>query len=414
MNDELSCGCREYTRRQMLIDGLRGAGAMFLMPSIWQMIATELSAQERREKILVVVELSGGNDGLNTVIPYTDDLYYNHRPTLGIGAEKVRKLSDHVGLHPAMDAFERLYKDGRLAIVQGCSYPNPNRSHFEAMEFWHTGIPNGTDANGWLGRWADAVYASPRESLIVNIDTREAMAVRSAVHSSIVFDNPSQYMRRDGERLDPALHAMEISAAKKNETLARLREMSNVADRSSAFVRETCSRYRTPVEYGRGNRLGDDLKKVAALIAASMPARIYYTSYGGFDTHAAQGGEEGNQARLLRQVTDAVESFHKDIERMGRAGEVAILVFTEFGRRVKENASRGTDHGVATPVFVVGSNVKGGLYGEHPSLSDLDNGDLKMTTDYRRVYASLLREWLGLTDVKKVLREEFGGLGVLA
>lgn len=409
------CGC---TRREFLGTGLAALGAaaglpLFLQETNIAMAANALAgvSQDHPERILVVLELSGGNDGLNTVVPYTNDEYYKARPTLAIQPNQVLKVSGEFGFHSNLLGFERVFKEGKMAVVHGCSYPNPNRSHFESMKFWHTGVPNGAEERGWLGRFADEYQPEPISSYIVNIAKEQTAAVGARVHSPVVFYDPA-YFGRQGtpEQREIFAELAKISPKEWNESLQFVRNIAATAEESSAFIQHACAEYKTKADYGYGE-VGVDMKKITALIAANSPARIYYASFGSFDTHVSQAGAHNG---LFNRLGDAVHAFLHDLERLGRADDVALLMFTEFGRRVKENAGRGTDHGVASPMFIVGKHVKGGFYSEHPSLTDLDEGDLKMTTDFRSVYATLIKEWMGFDNAKSVLKAEFPTLGVFA
>jgi uncharacterized protein (DUF1501 family) len=415
----LDCGC---SRREFLARGLYGIGVTAGMPLFLNRTSASLAAQalqgtsiERHpERILVVVELSGGNDGLNTVVPYGDPAYYRARPKLAIPESEVIKLSTGqggFGFHPSMQGFERLYKDGLMAVVHGCGYDHPSLSHFSSMAYWHTGIPNGGDPLGWLGRVADDFYSQTTNNLIVNIGNSQSQAVRSQRHSPLVFNDPARFRRDGSDEQKQALVALSRAQTTANPTLEFLSATAANATESSDFVRKAAADYRTPVDYGVGGGFGQDLQKVAALIAAGMPTRIYYVSYQGnsFDTHVFQGDLH---SRLLMYTADAVRAFMEDLKRLGRADDVAMLMFTEFGRRVEENGSEGTDHGTATPMFVVGKGVKAGFYGTHPSLTDLDDGNMKMTTDFRRVYATMISEWLGCRDGEAILKGTFAPLGM--
>jgi uncharacterized protein (DUF1501 family) len=371
------------------------------------------SFETHPERILVVVELSGGNDGLNTVVPYHDPAYYRARPKLGIPEREVIKAAGGFGFHPSMVGFERLYKDGLLAVVHGCGYDNPSLSHFSSMSFWHTGVPNAGESLGWLGRLADTDYDAAADNLLVNIGNQQSLAVRSQRHSPLVFNDPARFRRDGTESEKQALAHLSHEQTTSNPTLEFLAATAQNAMESSEFVRKAAAGYRTPVDYGIGNAFGSDLQKVAALIAAGMPTRLYYVTYQGnsFDTHVFQADLH---SRLLMYTADAVRAFVEDLKRLGRADDVAMLMFTEFGRRVEENGSEGTDHGTATPMFIVAKGIKGGFYGQPPSLTDLDAGNLKMTTDFRRVYATMIREWLGCDDAEAILKGRFEPLGVFA
>jgi uncharacterized protein (DUF1501 family) len=415
----MTCNC---SRRDFLARGLYGIGLGAGLPVFLNRTTAALTAQalqgtsmERHpERILVVLELSGGNDGLNTVVPHGDPSYYRARPHIGIPAREVLKVDDHFGFHPSMVGFERLYKDGRMAIVHGCGYDHPSLSHFSSMSYWHTGVPNAGEPLGWLGRLADDHLDPATRNLIVNIGTSQSLAVRSGKHSPLVFDDPTRF-RRDGT--DDEKHVLaalgSANTQSSNSTLDFLSATARNAADSSDFVRQASAAYRTPVDYGIGNAFGGGLQRVAALIASGMKTRLYYVSYQGnaFDTHVQQGDVH---SRLLMYTADAVRAFLDDVARIGRADDVAVMMFTEFGRRVEENGSLGTDHGTAGPMFLLGKHVKGGLYGQPPSLTDLDDGNLKMTTDFRRVYATSIKEWLGYDDTDAILKGRFDSLGAFA
>ena len=362
-------------------------------------------------RILVVLELTGGNDGLNTVVPWSDDAYYKARPTIAIKASDALKLNDRFGFHPSCAGMEALFKDGKMAIVHGCGYPNPNLSHFTAMDWWHTAAPHGYEPTGWLGRYADATHPQPVENYIVNITTKQSRAVASNKQSPVVFKDPNKFGRVGTEAQQKVFTEFGKVPATTNSSLDFLNNVSKTATTGAALVRNACAEYKTMVDYGSNNDLTLDLKKVAGLIKANLPTRLFYVNQGGYDTHAAQAG---SQQTLLIYLADALRGFMEDLERIGRADDVAIMVFTEFGRRVGENLSKGTDHGTATPMYIIGKGVKGGFYGQMPSLTDLDDGNLKMTTDFRAVYATMLKEWMGYEDTKTILKGDYPSLRVFA
>jgi len=412
------CSC---SRRDFLARGLYGIGVGAGLPFILQRTSAALTAQAltgtsaetHPNRILVVIELSGGNDGLNTVVPFGDAAYYHARPKLGIPERDVRKVADGFGFHPAMVGFERLYKDGQLAVVHGCGYDHPSLSHFSSMGFWHTGIPNGGEPLGWLGRLADETYPAGARNVIVNLGTSQSLAVRGRQHSPLVFDDPDRFRREGTDDEKHVLAGMNRARSTANQTLEFLTSTAQNATESADFVRQASATYRTPVDYGTGGGIGGNLQRVAALIAADMPTRLYYVTYQGnsFDTHVQQADLH---SRLLMYTADAVRGFMDDVKRLGRGDDVAVVMFTEFGRRVEENGSLGTDHGTATPMFLFGKRVKGGFYGQPPSLTDLDDGNLKMTTDFRRVYATMIKEWLGYDDPDVVLKGRYDTLGAFA
>jgi uncharacterized protein (DUF1501 family) len=412
----MACPC---SRRDFLARGLYGIGVGATLPMFLRRTTAALTAQalqgtsveKHPERILVVVELSGGNDGLNTLVPYGDPAYYRARPHIGISDREVIKVSDGFGFHPSMVGFERLYKDGQMAVVHGCGYDHPSFSHFSSMSYWHTGVPNGGETLGWLGRLADDHYNPATRNVIVNIGLSQSLAVRSGRHSPLVFDDPARFRREGTDAEKQALGMLSDARVTSNPTLEFLASTARNAADSSDFVRQASAAYHTPVDYGIGNAFGGGLQRVVALIAANMPTRLYYVVYQGnsFDTHVQQADLH---SRLLMYTADAVRAFMQDIARIGRGDDVAVMMFTEFGRRVEENGSLGTDHGTATPMFVFGKHVTAGFYGQPPSLTNLDDGNLKMTTDFRRVYATVIKEWLGYEDTPAVLKGRFDPLGI--
>ncbi len=397
----------ESNRRDLLRLGMYGIGvsaAALPMPLFAQAAAALAGQTKSSGKILVVLELSGGNDGLNTLIPYGDDVYYRLRPTIGIPRKDLRPIDDHFGFSRGMAGFERLYKSGKLAIVHGCGYENPSFSHFTSMAYWHTAAPNSGEQYGWVGRLADAMAPDAPPNFIVNIDTRQSLAVRSHRHVPVVFDDPNKFSQEVFFDEREALPSATVNQPISNPSRRFLLDTAQSAKQASALVREAWSKYHSPVDYGV---VGLDLPKVTALIDAGMPTRLYYTAYrnNAFDTHVFQND---THKRLLTYASDAVTAFLQDLERIGRADDVVVMVFSEFGRRAPENVNLGTDHGAANLMFVAGKQVKGGQYGTVPSLSKLDAGDnLVYTTDFRRVYATMIAGWLGLKDTRPLLNGDF-------
>jgi uncharacterized protein (DUF1501 family) len=405
----------KINRRDALRAGLSGisvAAGAALRAGLFGQTAAAIAAQaESNGKILVVLELSGGNDGLNTVVPYGDDAYYRQRPNIGIPRNELRKIDEHFGFNPGMAGFERLYKDGKLAIVHGCGYENPSFSHFTSMAYWQTAAPNSGEQYGWVGRLADEMAPGTPPNFLVNIDTRQSLAVRSQTHVPVVFDNPNTFSREGFYQEREVFASVPGGVQVDNPSRRYLLDIARSARDASTLIQEAWAKYHSPVDYGI---TGLDLPKVVALIDAGMPTRLYYTSYrnNAFDTHVFQNDLH---QRLLTYASDAVSAFLLDLKRIGRADDVALMVFSEFGRRVPENVSLGTDHGAANLMFVAGSQVKGGHYGKIPSLTQLDEGDnLVHTTDFRRVYATMIAGWLGHRDTQKLLHGEFEPFAMFA
>lgn len=386
---------------------LKGAGGIASSPML-----AKLANEDANDRILVIVELSGGNDGLNTVIPHADDAYYRARPTLGIRADQALQIDDHFAFQKSMSGFERLYKDGQMAIVHGVGYDQPSFSHFSSMAFWQTGAPNSGEVYGWLGRMADAIDPEGhRQNFLVNIDDHQSLAVKAMHHVPLVFDDPDKFSRRIFHPEEEAIATGDAARdAHSNPALDYLFDIAASASRSERLVREAWESYETPVDYGLVNW---GLERVAALIAADFPTRVYYVPFrnNAFDTHVHQGNLH---TRLWSYTSDHIAAFLRDMERQGRGDDVVLMAFSEFGRRVAENTSQGTDHGTAGPAFIIGKPIHGGHYGGVPSLTDLDDGNLKYTTDFRRVYATLIRGWMGCDADGTILNREFEPLPVFA
>lgn len=399
---------RPIDRRALLKAALCGvcghtAGVLGL-PALFGNVAHAATPDGNDRRILVVLELSGGNDGLNTVVPYRDDAYYRLRPNVGIKANRVRKIDDRFGFSPGMAGFEGLYKEGKLAIVHGCGYDNPSFSHFTSMAYWHTAAPNSGQPYGWVGRLADTLKPDAQRNFLVNVGSAQSLAVRSRLHTPVVFDDPAKFQRKSFFEERELIDQVGDQTAADNANHRYLLEVARSARDASALVREAWSQYRTPVDYGL---VPLDLPKVASLIKAGLPTGLYYVSYrnNAFDTHVHQGDVH---QRLLTYVSDAVQGFMRDMARIGRADDVVLMAFSEFGRRVPENTSLGTDHGTAGPMFIVGKPVKGGHYGTPVSLTQLSADDnLIHTADFRRTYATLIEGWLGVPDTTALLGGKF-------
>jgi uncharacterized protein (DUF1501 family) len=406
----------EMSRRQFLRAGFTLVAVGLAAPP-WLAQIAHADAQRilkgkklPNDRILVVLQLTGGNDGLNTVIPYADPLYYQARPTLAIPDSRVLPLQDRVGLHPALEGLKSLYEQRCVAILQGVGYPNPNRSHFRSMEIWQTADPDGYSRYGWLGRYLDTLTDAAANPVIAVSLTQElplALQARKVSVPCFASLGDLQMMTADPdlERTVRAITQMETKPANATRVI---RDSTRTALETVERLREAVGHYRSSVEYPN-DAFAQGLKQAAQLIATSPHTRILYVSVNGFDTHAAQAR---THEQLLQRFGNAVRAFYQDLEQQGKADKVLLMVFSEFGRRVRENGSAGTDHGAAAPMFLIGKRVKGGLYGEPPNLRDLDsNGDIRMQTDFRSVYATVL-EWLG-SDPEAVLGKSFRPLPIM-
>ncbi len=404
------------SRRRFLSAAVGSAAVVSLSPAVPGFLLQAAAREDatKGETVLVVVQLSGGNDGLNTIVPFGDDEYYRNRFTLAVQRGAVLKIDDYIGFHYAMNGFAELLEAGKLSVVQGVGYPNPNRSHFESMDLWHSAHrDDGSRRLGWLGRYLDAA-------------TRGTGRDVPAMH----FGNEKQPLALAGEHVRvPSIQSLErfrletggnaalrrtIDSAtqaprdESSDLLGFLLESTTAALTTASRVEHALGNYRTEINYP-GTGLGRKLRTVAQLIDAGLSTRIYYLTLDGFDTHSNQ---ENAHAGLLRELSDAVRAFTEDIAGHGHGERVLLMTFSEFGRRVKENASHGTDHGAAAPMFLAGTKVKPGPVGKHPSLNDLDDGDLKFHTDYRQVYATVLEQWLNW-KAEPILGQSFAALPLI-
>ena len=372
------------------------------------------------EHILVVIQMGGGNDGLNTVIPYGNDAYYRARPGLAVPQKDVLKVTDDIGFHPSLVRLKELYDQGALAVVQGVGYPNPSRSHFKSMEIWQTADPEGRVVRyGWIGRYFDSkcpVCGQPAVGVNVGPAMPLAMAAQSGMGVSLETPEAFQWMasfdgigEKEEQELFRLLNAPAVlTGGGEPETIDFLRHTAMNAYVSAEQVRGAVRAYKGGIDYA-STPFATSMKLIAQMIAGRLPTKVYYAHITGFDTHAAQRGAHAN---LLQQLAEGVAAFYRDLEAQGNADRVVVLAFSEFGRRVAENGSGGTDHGTAAPMFIFGKPIKPGLYGQQPNLTDLTDGDLKHAVDFRSVYATILDRWLG-TDPQKILGQNFDRLSFI-
>lgn len=387
----------EFNRRRFLVTGA-GVGAVGLLSASMAVSWDDLihAAHQRpladNAGILVIVTLYGGNDGINTLIPYADNAYHDARPELAYAAEDVLHLDAALGLNPAMRGLAQLWDQRQLAIVRGVSYPKPDHSHFRSMDIWQTASPATPVSTGWIGRWLDASGDDPLRA--VNIGSVLPLLAIGEKHTAAALSTTTvpAAQQRGADIFGNTIRALGVDDP--NDTTA----MSAVS-RSYRCVQTTEAAFAPITAIEDNNALASRLSMVANAIRARVPTRVYMVHLGGFDTHA---DERGTQQRLLQTFDEAVSGFLRQMaaDRYGR--NVVVLAYSEFGRRVAANASQGTDHGTAGPVFVAGASVKGGFYGEEPSLTDLDEGDLKPTTDFRDIYHDLLEHTVGTDPTPSV------------
>jgi len=434
------------TRREFLLSSLKGAGllaASSFVPAFLTRTAAAAGA-DKDGTILVVLQLSGGNDGLNTVVPYSDDLYFKARPTIGLSGDDVLKLNDRLALNAALKPLRNEFDQGRFAIIQNTGYPNPNRSHFRSMEIWHTGVSDRPETSGWLGRYFDAqcsgadphgAAGTPGSQAEIGISFGKVMplAYRNRSNVALAIDNPDTFQWNASGETVALAKAQEAIFARLNQPGAAMAPKGTMSMETLGgvtgnepetvdFLRHTAmnaimagDKIRALLGKGRGrtdypnSSLGHELSMISKLIAGGFPTRVYYASQGGFDTHA---GQVASHARLLGDMAESLKAFLADLRTHKESRRVLVLAFSEFGRRVAENGSGGTDHGAAAPMFLFGDAVKGGIHGGLPDLQNLADGDLRHQVDFRQVYATVLERWLQ-TESTGVLKGSFPPIDIL-
>ena len=417
-----------HTRRQFLRTSVLGGALASTVPLFLEKTFLTLDSMAaatpgqyptgKDGTILVVLQLAGGNDGINTLVPFADDAYYKARPKIGLPAGQILKINDYAGLHPRLTGIHDLYTSGNLGLIQGVGYPNPNRSHFRSTEIWQTASDaDRNESEGWLGRYFDSCCQGVDPTIGVAIAGQTPQAFASPHANGVAFTDPGQFRYMSESASDPKAAEMFMremntpdngnesipdnsgasigmiggSPGDGGDTVEFLQRTALGARMSSDKILAITRKTKSSVDYPH-TQLGNSLNLVSRLIAGGLPTRVYYVSQGGFDTHANQ---IPTHDRLMTDLNGALSSFATDLKTQGNFDRVLMISFSEFGRRVTENASGGTDHGAAAPLFVLGGGVKPGLYGNYPSLTDLQDGDLRFGTDFRSVYATALEKWLG-------------------
>ena len=403
----------QLSRRAMIKDGLLAVSAGMILPSVFARAVRAAHnaaqdgntwAQAAQQRTLIVVQMAGGNDGLNTIVPYTDGAYYQARPTLAVKPADVIPLNDRLGMHPALAAFKPLWQAGKLAVVEGVGYPNPNLSHFVAMDIWQTLDLNGQGASGWLGKYVSGLVdqdGHPFQSLAVGSSLPTALRALNA--DVPVVADPKSYRLLP----DPTAPRQQTSAADARvQTLLKLYNTyprsapyaalldatAQTAVQGSQTLESVAAQYTPAVPYPNTN-FARGLQVLAEVIAQGLGLRVGYVTIGGFDTHA---GQAKTHETLMTDLSEGLAAFYADLQAHHAAENVVVMTWSEFGRRVHENGNAGTDHGTAAPLFVLGNAVQGGIFGEPPDLNRLDKaGNLNFTVDFRSVYATVLDRWLG-------------------
>jgi uncharacterized protein (DUF1501 family) len=373
---------REFLKRSAIVS---------LSPFMPAFLSRSVSAEDSMpdSRVLVVIQLDGGNDGLNTVVPFADELYARYRKELRIRAGEVLKLDSAVGLHPQMKPAADLFQAGKLAVVQGVGYPNPNRSHFESMAIWHHARLSGDDHDGigWLGRTADVWSQSgtpPASSVYVGSEA-PAVALRGRRAAALSLDSEADL------KLAPVVHSVKFPVQAADDLSTFVQRAVGQSYAAARRFSETATAKSGANDGYPATKLGQKLRLISKLVKMDGGTRIFYASQTGYDTHSAQAF---THAQLLRELAGALKAFFDDLAASRLDERVVVLAFSEFGRRVEENASAGTDHGAAGPVFLAGKPIRGGVLTDHPSLSKLDSGDLEMQVDFREIYGALITGWL--------------------
>lgn len=388
-------------------DFLKSSAVLSLVPTVPAFLRPACATENKSDRILVVIQLSGGNDGLNTVVPYKDEAYFDNRKRLKLDKDRLLKLSDDTALHPAMTDMADLVEDGRLAVVRGVGYPKPNRSHDVSMAVWHTASLDQEehDGHGWLGRTLDSTGPHTEPQALLVADTEMPTALRGRKARSIAMDSLMEFdVEPPSEPIAQALQGDSLESFMQRATLdayataERMQDLLKASDESgSQLARQRSSLAR---------RLGI----VSKLIGADFGPSVYYCMQPGYDTHSDQLQTHNG---LLGTLSRSLKAFLDDIQAKGRGKDVTVLCFSEFGRQIRENGSGGTDHGTAGPVFLAGEPVQAGVLGVHPNLTELEQNAPKHTVDFRRVYATVLDEWLGIPS-EQVLGGSFGSMRLFA
>ncbi|MEH0152620.1 DUF1501 domain-containing protein [Limibacter armeniacum] len=390
-------GEQKNSRRQFLKQSAIVASGSLLLPSFLKASPNSNTVGNR----LVVIQLSGGNDGLNTVIPFRNDILIQNRPNLLQHRDKLLKLTDEVALNPVMKGLGALYDQGDLCILNSVGYPNPNRSHFRSMDIWHTASESDEYlTTGWLGRYLDRECPDAAPVTAVEMGNVLSMAMKGKSKKGIPLVDVQQFYK-SSKRINNA-HAYEGE----NPMAAYLYKTQADVKSSAAYLFEKNKIYKSKKSYP-DNQFGNQLREVAEMIISGVESPVYYVSLSGFDTH---NNQQGRQERLLKIYSDAIKVFTEDLKAANCWNDTLVMTFSEFGRRVKENGSRGTDHGKANNLFLMGGKLKQqGLYNAMPDLMDLDSGDVRHKIDFREVYASILNNWMHV-DAKRVIGKGFSQL----
>jgi uncharacterized protein (DUF1501 family) len=399
-------------RRNFLKTSSLATGALFI-PSFLKPF--ELQAMQRNAgtgKVLVVIQLSGGNDGLNTIVPYDNDLYYAKRKTLSIPKTDLIRLTDTQALNPALAPLQEIYDQGWMSLLNSVGYPNPDRSHFRSMDIWHSASTSTEYLNtGWIGRYLDSNCAGcDKPYMALEVDDTLSLAMKGHTKKGLALRDPETLYKTTR---DPFLKSLADAAAPEmlsDDNLGYLYKTLIETYSSADYLNETSKTIDVTATYP-DTPFGKQLKMISRFIQSGLQTKVYYVSLGGFDTHV---GQKGSQDRLLKTWSEGVSAFLKDLKAAGKLDDTLVMTFSEFGRRVEQNASNGTDHGTANNLFLFGGKLnKKGVYNDAPDLTDLDNGDLKYKIDFRNVYSEVIHKWLDVTD-EHILNAKYPAMGIIS
>jgi uncharacterized protein (DUF1501 family) len=397
-------------RRHFLKNTALVSGA-FMVPAFLKPFEALAKSDITGHKNLVIIQLSGGNDGLNTIIPYGNDIYYQKRKTIAVNQPDIIKLNDMQGLNPSLSALKEIYDQGWMSIINSVGYPNPDRSHFRSMDIWQTA----SDSNqflttGWIGRYLDSnCQTCSKPYTAIEVDDTLSLAMKGAKMKGIAVQDPNKLYQTTREPFFKDLVHDHSDTNLNEDNLGYLYKTMIETYSSADYIQNTSKTYTVTGVYPT-TPLGNQLKTVSKFINSGLDTRVYYVSLSGFDTHVRQ---QDQQARQLKIYADAVAAFIKDLKQTGKLDDTLVMTFSEFGRRVEQNASNGTDHGTANNILIYGGKLKkAGFYNDAPDLIQLDNGDLKYQIDFRDVYATLLDKWLDMNN-SQVLNKHFAGLDLV-
>lgn len=393
---------RNFIKRTSL-----ATGGTFFIPQFLK--ALEINPFSFNNKKLVIIQLKGGNDGLNTIVPFRNDIYYKNRSAIALDKSTVLKLNDEIGFHPNLQPLKKLYDKGFLSIINNVGYPNPNRSHFRSTDIWQTASnSNEYIQTGWIGRYLDTTKSKPYSA--IEVDESLSLMLKGKYQNGLAVTDAKRFYNSLRQPFFNKLFQYYNDQHLSEHNLGYLYNTMIDAKSSSKYIHEKTATKSSNATYPK-NLFGKQLKTIAQFINSGLETEVYYAALSGFDTHA---GQKNRQAKLLDVYAESIDIFISDLQKNGTFKDTLILTFSEFGRRVQQNGSKGTDHGTANNIFILGKNLKkSGIYNELPNLQDLDaNGDLKFTIDFREIYATILNKWLRVND-SEILNEKFSNLNFI-